>query len=215
MRNKLLILLLFPCMMYGQRYRVISSQNTISVSVVKYTDDFNLYSNNTLLSGQGNWAEEMNEIRAYGGTHVSPATTGLKVAIYYNASFNGDHYAQVDALEVEAGAGLGPAVRCQGGTESCYFWWSSTTESYLARLDAGSYDVFAVGTAWTDGDEVRLEIIGQTLSCYRNDALDTSVSGDGIFTVATGTLLTGGYGGMAGHGWQTNVETDNWEGGDL
>ncbi len=179
-----------------------------------FYDDFNSYVNNTILGGQGNWLEEMNDVRAYGGTHAIPATSSVKCAIYFNATFSGDHYAQVDVPDVVGGAGLGPAVRCQGGTQSCYFWWSSTTASYLQRLDGGSTTTFATGTAWTDGDEIRLEVVGQVLSCYRNDALDTSISGDGIYTVTTGTLLTGGYAGMGGHGWATTNETDNWEGGN-
>lgn len=217
--RQIIILLFFSFSLHGQI--IINNSSTTGGGTggsVNITDNFDSY-NVGVLYGEGQWLQERGVISVYrpasdGSVHSD--LSGAENAVYYNASISGDQWCQgiVEAMGSTTATGL--AVRCQGGTGSYYGWYSTTTQSYLFRNVGETWTQFATGTAWNVADIVKLEIEGYELKCYRNGNLDTSVSGDGLYTDSDGAnRLDGGYVGISGYSNLSVTRLDNYTAGGL
>jgi len=224
MRKFLFILLFVPlCWVQAQvsYMPVVSSYyDTTSVAggAASFSDDFDSYTDAAALNSQGLWLTELNNIyvtKPSGDGAVYSNSSSQETAAYYNSVVDGNQFSAGTYESASSGIGIGPAVRCQGGTGTYYGWYSTTTQSYLTRQLSGVETILATGTAWSATDIVKLEIVGYELKCYRGGVLDTSVSGDGKFTDTSGDKLDGGFVGICG--WSNNVANrfDDWSGGDL
>lgn len=182
-----------------------------------YTDDFEGYSE-AALAGQGDWITWMGVITVVTfseSEYVYPNSAGALCGVAYDDTFDDDQYAENGGyFDVLSGYYIGPGVRLTGsaGSADGYGYAGGSTDSYLFRIDDGSYTVLSdAGDAVTDDDVLRIEIEGTTIRCYKNGDLDTSLGSNGTFTDAT---YSSGKAGIVGLGTGGNYIPD-WEGGDL
>jgi hypothetical protein len=125
-----------------------------------------------------------------------------------------DHYAQLAMSFPSGSTGFGggsyhgPAIRCS--TTNFYaFQWSVTDGStYLLKILSGSQTTLTTGSfgAAADGDTVKINASGSTLSGYRNASLNCST---------TDTSITGNLrGGYSQYGGSLSQCADNFEASD-
>ena len=85
----------------------------------------------------------------------------------------------------------------------------------MFRNDDSSWANLDGGDAWALDDVIRLEIVGFTLSVYKNDALDTSIGTGGSYEDTSGSKLSGGYVGVTSFGSATSPDGDDFEAGEM
>jgi len=183
-----------------------------------FTDDFEAYSAGTINS-QGLWVVEdgdIDVIEQFGDKRANGGTSSFNVA-RYNETFTDDQYAQVvmDSTTQTSGY-MGPAVRIATGASTYYVWYINGNDSQCRRFNDGVYDVIiSGGDPASDGDIVELRIVGYELQFYKNDELDTSMSGDGLYEDADGDKITSGQPGIGGRYSNANMTIDDFKCGDL
>jgi len=224
------VLLILPILSFGQEYTVLengvfvlSDGHLIGASSDDYTppgpqyqDDFDDYAASSTLAGQGYWEQEYGTMTIY-----KPASDGEVYAnnssamsgVYYDASISTQHYSQLKASAVSSPYLIGPGVRLQGGTGDGYSWYSGSTASYLIRWNTGSNSVLATGNAWSTDDVIKLACNGDTIFCYKNGELDTSMDLDGYYIDNSGSKHTGGYAGLIGYDAGSSSRVDDWSAG--
>ena len=179
-------------------------------------DNFDSYSA-AALSGQGSWLQENNTLtvsKPASDGEVYSNTSGDETAAYYNSAVSNDQWSQITvANALGTGDAMGVAVRCSGGSGDYYSWYSTPATSYLARTLSGSWSQLTTGDPWAVGDIARLVAHGDTLKCYKNGILDTSIDSDGKYTDNGGSKLSSGYVGLAGYNNDNTVRVDEWQGG--
>lgn len=216
---RILILLMISVSTYGQMVINASPPGPYGVEKALETDDFDSYSTATNLHAADDWSQCLNIIRVNdnsGDKRLNMATTSSEVCAYWSTTtFDGDHYAELTIDAVASGHFIGPAVRCQSGSSSYYTWYTSSTGSYLGRVNSGSWTTLASGNPASAGEVMRLEVEGYELRCYIDDALETSIDTDGKYTDTHVDKLDGGYPGVGGYGNNIAPDGDDWEGGDL
>jgi len=227
MKKLIFILFVFISVFANAQYYVVQNGQFITTGSGQYVktsggdytpgpsfqDNFDSYSNGSELATQGYWDEERGTIRVYNtgsDGEPYPDVSSTEVAVYYIASIAANQYSQVTVTALAASLAIGPAVRCQGGTGYYYGWYSTPTASYLFRNDNTIWTQLAIGTGWSVNDVVRLAVAGDTLYCYRNGVLDTSVDTDGKYTDASAGKLSSGYVGLAAYGSSTSTRCDSW-----
>jgi hypothetical protein len=182
-----------------------------------FTDDFEDHSAGAL-AGQGQWEQvngTISVILVGDNQSIYPAQGSTQNACYYNGSVSDDQYSEgvVDAI---AGSRFGVAVRMSTTEDTYYYWASNITSSTLVRRVGGIDTILDYGTAWSVADTVRLEVSGNVLSAYRNEALDTSIGTGGSYDdSASGDKIDSGLVGVAVYGSNSGSRLDDWEGGDL
>jgi hypothetical protein len=194
---------------------VVASQSMVAAAKAVYTDDFEAYSAGGLAT-QGNWiagigtitvADITGDNRVYGGT-----SGDYSVAIY-NDTFANDQYAQ-GVYDVAGGGYIGIGVRLSGANATLdgYGLICANDNGYLGRFDNGTWTELANGALTISiTDVVKLTAIGTELACYKNGSLITTISVDGKVTDAT---YSSGRAGIVGYADITNLQMDDWEGGD-
>lgn len=189
------------------------------VSGASYTDDFESYTPDANLAGQGNWIQGLNNliVRDISDDNVvRPYASYAHCAAIYNNTFADNQYSEIVVYKTANEGGIGPAVRMSGSGAAFdgYALVRYGADIQLYRYDNGSATILATGAmALDDGDVLRLEISGTTLSCYKNDVLITAIDGDGVITDAT---YETGNAGLAGRtDFSTSMSAKSWEGGDL
>lgn len=127
-------------------------------------------------------------------------------AMYYNAAFADDQYAQINAYSAGS-AGSDVLVRVQSGANSYYASaWFGSTLLRIVKVTNGTSSVLAsFSVSFVNGALIRLEVSGSTLSLYYNGTL---------LGTATDTTYTSGFPGIQVHTTTTNG-ADNFEAGDL
>ncbi len=117
--------------------------------------------------------------------------------------------------------GVGVAVRCQSGADSCYaFTFLGNNTATLMKQISNTESILASDLlALSDGDKIRLEVTGTGATTRLNAYTDTG-SGwvlHGTFTdIDPGsTYLNDGFTGVSSFGTGDTIRLDDWEGGDL
>lgn len=133
-------------------------------------------------------------------------------------TFSADQYSEVKIIGEFGNSGV--AVRCQdaGNSTAEYyaFYALSATRRVLSRVVNGSYTALIDKTGASEagaGSTIRLEIKADTLRCYINGNLDTSLNGTGIYIDST--IASGGTPGVHGYGNSGTNTLDNFSCGDL
>jgi hypothetical protein len=185
-----------------------------------YTDNFNTYTANASLNGQGNWDVLLNDIYVYDGGSgarlVQSYTSASVTVAQYDATFGTDQYASISISLVGAASdAMGVAVRLSGtGATTCgYGYYAMNGTQRLFRIDNGvKTNLGSMGSAvLTAGDVIRLEVVGSTLTAYRNGVVDTGVGTNGSATV---TEYTSGKAGISGYNNGTTLG-DLFSAGDI
>jgi hypothetical protein len=220
MKKILLIisLLVLFISLQAQIIRTYPFYKITSTAKAAYTDDFQSYSEGSL-NGQGLWVILLN------GFYVSDLSGDKRVAAdgsavvniaEYNNTFANDQYSQI-TVDVIGGVSdaIGLMVRLSGtGATTCgYGYYAMNGTQRLFRIDNGvKTNLGSTGTAVLNvSDVLRLEIIGTTLTAYRNGAVDTGVGTKGVATV---TEYISGKAGLSGYN-ASSTKGDLWLGGDL
>jgi len=187
-----------------------------------WTDDFESYSVGNDLGSQSNWTQQVGsgaiDIGLFGSDQTADpnASSNVECGVYWSANgpFN-DMRVELYSHRPANFNELGPAVRMSSTDESCYVWWGNAAagrnNSQLIRYNAGTPTVLSTGNAWVAGQTYEIKAVGDSIFCYRNGVLDTSIDGDGIYVDSSVDKLTSGYGGLFGRGNDSNSETDNFE----
>lgn len=219
MRNALISILFFiASISYGQLGGSIAVSSPPNVSLpTTFSDDFEQWSSPSALGGNGYWVniEGALEVLNISDNRVNPNSTGARSACYYNIAIDGDQYSQV-VMDQAGSVAAGCIVRASTGAATYYYWYGTTTVSYLRRRVAGSdTDLDVTGTGFSTTDVIKLEAEGDTLFCYINGVLDTNIDGDGKYVDDGVSKLSSGYVGIIGYGNTSSVDMDDFEGGEL
>lgn len=159
------------------------------------------YSANWVLNF-GNFAITSNAIRGNSASNIS-------MAHWQADTFANNQYAQGTISSFSGAGSIGVAVRCaSGATATGYVFYTDTGSSYLFKYVAGSFTQLATGSALANGNTMRLEVSGTTLSAFVNGALWNS-------TTYTDSSISTGYAGLGAYSNVTTMSLDSWEGGNL
>lgn len=184
------------------------------------TDDFESYATGGL-SGRGNWLNcrgNFNVADVSGNNVVAPNYNLNDACIMRTETFSSDQYAEIELIGEPIKSGV--AVRCQdpGNSTAEYytFFAYSSTRRVLARVVNGTFTTLIDKPGATEagiGSVIKLEVKGDTLKCYINGSLDTSLNTTGIYV--DNTIGSGGTPGIVGYGNGGASTMDNFKGGDL
>jgi len=142
---------------------------------------------------------------------VVPTTLASdKVELYTSASFKADQYAQADISVTGATSETGIGLALRGGFNGSYYRIVVNKGDFIhiSKFILGAFTSLAFrGTAWTDGDTLRVEVQGTTIRVYRN----------GIQQGAdiTDASIVSGYSGVAYSSTSTSASLDNWSAGSI
>lgn len=177
------------------------------------TDDFTDYT--SPLGGQANWT-------ASTGTHnissgrVFGDYQWTSITFYSGQSFNSNQYAEIELDAIGTGNSWrgGPMIRHNGGTSenisNCYFLHCWDTGYNLVKKQGSTYTEIVSGGSETfsAGDIVRLQVIGTTITMYKNDVqFGTSHTDSDLSSGSPGITTFGATGGT--------VYLDNFEANSL
>jgi hypothetical protein len=130
-------------------------------------------------------------------------------------TYNNDQYAQITTTNAAGDKGqIGPAVRCASGAFTKYGYEITANGREFYKRVAGTYTGLGatfVGATAVDGDVVRLEANGTTITPKLNGSID---SGHGAVTdssIASGSAGIGGW----WDGTVSSTRAADWEGGNL
>lgn len=134
---------------------------------------------------------------------------GFDCAEIWNAdSFGDDQYSKA-TVSGATGTGGASGLAVRGATDNYYGWYSDSANGYIFEVVGGSFNTFATGDAWSDSDDVELQVEGTTITPLRNGSEDLSVGAQ------TDSSLASGAAGLSGYGNALLNALDDWEGGDL
>lgn len=143
-------------------------------------------------------------------------TGGSGPHYWYTGTFANDQYAEVTLSDVTNTHGqIGPSVRKAASstvTNYGYEWYSTGREFYkrVAGTYTGLGSTTASGTP-VNGDVMRLEMAGTTLTPKINGATDSGIGGAVTdSSIASGQVGIGGWSDGSG-----SIGADSWAGGDL
>jgi hypothetical protein len=189
---------------------------TVNFCGTTYSDNFDSYANSSDLGSSADWNSEagaMIVIKPASDGKVSSNLGSSDDCVYYTTTVNNDQYSQVTVSNLTSYIYRGVAVRVKGDASGTYYsYYGSTTDSYLQKFVNGTATGFAVGSGFTNGDIIKLEVEGNELRCYKNGSLDVSISSDGKYT-DTSSPLTSGYVGLSGYNNYSTGTMDTWSGG--
>lgn len=171
-----------------------------------FTDNFNR-ANGAI---GGNWTN-INGTFGISSNKATSLTLGAdsRAQAVYSASFGpdsfgNDQYAQLVLADTTAYAGV--VVRGSLSAYTGYVAVAAGTDSAISKFVAGTPTAVATGgPPFANGDVLRLEISGSTLTLKKNGV---------VVLTGTDSSISSGYAGIAGYN-TTRIAGDNWEGGDL
>jgi hypothetical protein len=140
---------------------------------------------------------------------ASSGSPSAEEAVFWNAeSFAADQYSEVTFSTGSNSSYIGPAVRCNSTSGGNYYgFYGDPNTRYLVRVVNGVWSQLAtLGTGFTNGQVLRLEVQGTTLSAYINGVLWTSV---------TDSSISSGSPGLTSWANNNSGRLDNWTGLNL
>jgi len=188
--------------------RVWHSEPSFPESAIEMdpTDDFNRADEDPL--GNGNWTTmTSNNDLAIVSNVCGAATTNSDCAARWSGdTFDDDQFSEYTIASAAASPDAGPAVRMASGAWTYYFFNSWNSSNHLYKFVAGSLTEIGSATTTpdpTDGDEVRIEVEGSSLTGLINDS---------IINTGTDTSITSGDAGIQIYDATT---IDDWISGNL
>ena len=121
-------------------------------------------------------------------------------------AFSENQFSEMILSPLTSGSYVGVAVRAQAGAHSGYGAYSDTNNVKIIKRVAGTETVLYTGTAFADGDRIRLEMVGTTLTLKQNGA---------VITTVTDSAFSTGRPGIIGHGNATGARGDDFYAGSL
>jgi hypothetical protein len=180
------------------------------VSVIA-TDDFNR-ANGTGLGA--NWTAVVDNYDISSNRAVPSPTSSDAVVRYSGATWPNDQYSQAKCYTTNTtagGAGIGVCARCSASATTLYRLVAdhgSSSNWEIGDFIAGSYNFIANRTqAWTDGDTIRLEAQGTSLTIKLN--------GTAVGAAITSSAIASGQAGLAYSSIASAPASDDFEGGDF
>jgi len=179
-----------------------------AVGALPATDNFNRADENPLA---GNWTTAPG---AFAGLKivsnaVDAVTGGEDCAAYWNAdAFSTDHYTQLTSGST-ASSTKGPAVRVRTATQLDMYLWSlniSGTNSIQKIVNDAFTLLLTTNITFISTDVMKLAVSGSTLTVYKNDVSQGTV---------TNTALTTGVSGMFADSGGAGRQLDNWQADDV
>ena len=213
-----ILFLLLPSLAYsqfaGQCQTIYAVSTEEGGGDADFTDNLNALNAGTF-GGQGDWEQENNTCSIYKPASDAEAypNTADECGVYYDMNLGTDHWVQW-TIPVVGNTYWGPTVRNSGGSETYYAYYGNNSKRMLCRVVSGNYvRIGTEGPALTANDVLKLSIVGTTLTCYINDALDTTVGTSG--TATDSNISSGNYVGGGGYGAGYNTRGDDPQGGAL
>ena len=138
---------------------------------------------------------------------AASSSAQVEEGVWWNATtFANDHFAEVTITQTASNAFIGPAVRVSSGG-NYYGFYADNATRYLISVVGGTWTQLAtLGTGFSNGDVVRLEVEGTTLRAYVNSTLWTSV---------TNSSLSSGSAGLTSWANNTDGRVDDFTAADL
>jgi len=176
------------------------------------TDNF-LRANGTI-AGSNNWLATSDGSMAISSNEAIGTTAAIRGDFRTSETYNSDQYSQIVIGSVNniAGSFVGPAVRCQSDTSSCYVavFFADGTPPHInlyKRTAPGAFTLLAdhkmpIGTI-SAGDTLTLIAEGSQLTIQ--------VNGVGAFTLIDTSIPSGGTPGITSF---HAITLDNWVGGN-
>jgi hypothetical protein len=218
------VLLLFTCS-YGQGIiRANGNARAVDEETKSvYTDDFEAHTAGAL-AGKGNWIVAFNGaitvVDVAGDNQVYANEEYALSGVKYNDTFNDNQYSQIKIDNNGAGY-ISVGVRLTGANATLDGYWSSiyntapnTFTVQLWRFDDGAPTTLdsQAGVTINNGDVIRIEATGTTITLKINGTGIAGIGTDGSLTDATYSSGVAGFGGYHNYG---TIKYDDWEGGDL
>lgn len=143
----------------------------------------------------------------------APVTSRDIIAYNSGGTFANDQYAQGLVNVDTAPHYTILAVRASGsnGTFNCYYIAFTTSDMYISKYvsGAGTDLEHRTGLTIADGDTVKLQIVGTTITVFINGVQSGA-------TAAAGSDTASGKAGMGGYNESSVTQSvDDWEGGDV
>lgn len=182
-----------------------------------YQDAFTAASNSTLQAYSANWTISAGAFSVDATNDaVYPNSAGAECGAFVNSETpSANQYAQVVLSNVvDANASVGPAVRCStdGNYYGLYYSRSGGGMVFLFKMVAGTWtgiaEAIGIGV-WANGDVLRLEVEGTTLTPKRNGTLIAALGTKTDSSLASGRIGICGYDALA------TCRMDDFEGGNL
>jgi hypothetical protein len=173
------------------------------------TDAFTAADNTVLTTYSANWTMN-NSTMAITSNAVRGNGVSTDEMAHWNADiFATDQYSQSVLAGTPNGDNKGPCVRCASSAFTGYAFYAFDTVLQLYKISAGSFVLIAsTSVSPSAGDLLRLEVIGNTLRCYRNGSLISALNG-------TDSTITSGFAGIATYSSSTGFRLDDFQGGHL
>jgi endonuclease/exonuclease/phosphatase family metal-dependent hydrolase len=143
----------------------------------------------------GNFAINTNSVYANG------AGNGYSMAIWNQSSFSNDQYAEITLPALTSGGYIGVVVRGQSGSFSGYIVVADSVGSSVLRCDAGTCTLLTSGGVFSQGDTLRLEASGTSITLKKNGSVLAGV---------TDATYSSGRPGLAGYSNVTGSRGDNF-----
>ena len=176
-----------------------------------YSDNFTGYNNGTL-AGQGNWIAVRNVFQVQNGI-VAANAAGLDCLLAYNLAVSNDQYSKIKINSIGSSyIGVGVRLSGNGATSNGYYYTATSSfRGVSKRVNNAGTAIASIGVGVNIGDELKIEVKGNVITCYLNGVIDTALSGGGVYV---DNDLASGYAGLAGTGNAGDSNTKLWQGGD-
>ena len=170
MRNLFLILMLVTGFGVNAQGPIRNTAHLVTSSW-PISDNFESYPEGSL-DGAGDWMViegGLNVVDVSGNNIINGTSGSVRNAAYYDVAISDDQSSEIE-IEVAATVAGGVIVRASASAATYYYWYATTSTSYLRRRVAGSdTDLDVNGSGVSSDDVMRLEVKGDTLSCYINE----------------------------------------------
>lgn len=177
------------------------------------TDNFDSYDDGVALGDQVDWSNVTGEISVIntGDGEIIPTAGGEETCVRWSSdSFDDDQYSEATYISVTGGGGaIGVAVRAQSGSATYYGLYSDASAGWMFKMVSGSWTQLGSNTGNFDGDTMRLEAQGTTITPYRNGSVESTIGAQ------TDSAISSGYAGVCGWDIAFDKILDDWEGGEL
>lgn len=139
-------------------------------------------------------------------SNAASGNSSVNNMAHWNAdAFSDDQYSEVVIASILSTRYPGAAVRVDASANTGYFCFENTTTLYLRKIIAGSEtQLSSIAVTGANGDTIRLEVSGTSLSCYQNSVLKLGPTSD--------SAIASGSSGIAVF---SSGSIDSWEGGNL
>ncbi|MCB9135150.1 MAG: hypothetical protein H6636_06975 [Anaerolineales bacterium] len=171
------------------------------------TDAFTGSDGTELTTYSGNWTLNSGNF-VINTNALAPYASVTEDGAHWNAdTFADDQYAQIVLAAETSSHASGVAVRCHASAATYYGWYDDTTSCYMFKMMGGTWTQLgaALGSE-TVGNTIKLEVVGTTLTYYRNGSSRAT---------RTDSAISAGYAGVSGYGSSNSSRVDDWEGGNV